>query len=246
MHDELTGETRTDSLSQLVYDRIRHAILDNVYAPGMRLREREVAADLAVSRVPVREAWPRLETAGLIRLDGRRGAVVTHITEDDLIELYDLRSVIEPLAARLAATRIAGEQRKLLDNLLERADDALATDDLEKFTHRNTEIHEMIVDLAGSRLLRRTRAPLEDRTARVNSVTLDVSPQMRHQEHSTLVAAIIKGNAELAASAAFIHVELGRERNLAALQDHPHFRPAPQTKARRSGTKASTKTDSGS
>lgn len=221
------------ALSQVAYERIRQDIFDCRYDAGDRLREREVSEAMQMSRIPVREAFPRLETGGLIRMDGRRGAIVTHITTEGVHELYDLRGVIEPFVARMAADRITPASGDRLLAALGQAEDALASGDVSAFDEANSAIHRTIGDVTHSDLLERTVAPLADRTARLSSVTLAADPQDRHREHRVLVSAIVGGNRDLAASAAFTHVELGRERTLAALATHPHFLPPGSSMPRR-------------
>jgi DNA-binding GntR family transcriptional regulator len=81
---------------------LRRAILEGVLPPGERLRQETLAAELGVSRIPLRDAFRRLEAEGLIRIDGRRGARVASLTSADVHELYELRRLIEVHCLRLA------------------------------------------------------------------------------------------------------------------------------------------------
>ena len=84
---------------------IRQAILDGRLEPGSRLKEEELARELGISRTPVREALLMLQAEGLIETTPNRGAVVRTHDADDLIDLYQLRALLEGYAARQAATR---------------------------------------------------------------------------------------------------------------------------------------------
>jgi DNA-binding GntR family transcriptional regulator len=81
---------------------LRRAILEGVLPPGERLRQETLAAELGISRIPLRDAFRRLEAEGLIRIDGRRGARVASLTAEDVVELYELRRLIEVHCIRLA------------------------------------------------------------------------------------------------------------------------------------------------
>src|SRR5947199_9689795 len=85
---------------------IRQAILDGRLEPGSRLKEEELARELGISRTPVREALLVLQAEGLIETTPNRGAVVVTHDADDLIDLYQLRALLEGHAARQAASRV--------------------------------------------------------------------------------------------------------------------------------------------
>ncbi|MDV8001484.1 GntR family transcriptional regulator [Rhodococcus sp. IEGM 1408] len=230
------GTTTTrpdDSSSELnlvdrVYRRLRSDIIDARIDAGTPLRERELAERLQVSRVPVREALPRLEAGGFVRIEPRRPAVVTHVSFDDLDELFELRGPIEATVARLAAARVAegADPAALLAILAEARsalDDHTHDDAHEHFMCCNGQLHAEIVALAGNPLLDRVMAPLADRTDRLNGVSQHHDRESRHEEHVFLVEAITTGNADLAGSCAVVHIERERRRAMAALPSHPHF-----------------------
>lgn len=206
-------------LSQRVHDEIRQRIIDGRLRPGDRIRERDLAEELDVSRVPIRHALPGLERGGFVHVLPRRSAVVTAITPRDVAELYDIRAVLEPLVAREAARRVAaGHAVDALDAALAAADAALAAGDHEGFSRANVAFHRGVEGLAANALLITTMAPLHDRSARLNAATLVSDPSARHREHVTLRHAIAGGRVDLAGSVAFTHVELGRARTVEAVE----------------------------
>lgn len=216
------------NLVDRVYSRLRGDIIEARLDAGTPLRERELAERLQVSRVPIREALPRLEAGGFVRIEPRRPAVVTHVSFDDLDELFELRGPIEATVARLAAARVAeGADPAALLALLADARSALdgeSTGDAHQhFMCCNGLLHAEIVRLAGNPLLERVMAPLADRTDRLNGVSQHHDRESRHEEHVLLVEAITTGNAELAGSCAVVHIERERRRAMAALPAHPHF-----------------------
>lgn len=96
---------KQNDLSQEVANRIREAILQGRLAPGERLREAELAANLEVSRGPIREALTQLEHEGLVLTQRNRGASVARLSADDAEEVKSLRLAIERLAVQLAVSR---------------------------------------------------------------------------------------------------------------------------------------------
>jgi DNA-binding GntR family transcriptional regulator len=93
---------------------LRRAILTGVLAPGDLLRQEVLAAQLGVSRIPLRDAFRRLEAEGLIEIDGRRGARVTSLSTEDVAELYELRRMLEVHCIRLAIRNLTDEGAEAL------------------------------------------------------------------------------------------------------------------------------------
>src|ERR1700678_1509252 len=88
------------SLPDVVYRSVRDAILNGLFAPGQMLRQEEVASRLGVSRSPLREALPRLEAEGIVVLHPRRGYAVASLELEEIVEAFDLRSLLESELAR--------------------------------------------------------------------------------------------------------------------------------------------------
>jgi len=79
---------------------LRHAIVTGVLVPGESIRQDRVAADLEVSKIPVREALTKLESEGLVRFQRNRGAEVTPLSQEEMEEVFELRKQLECLALR--------------------------------------------------------------------------------------------------------------------------------------------------
>lgn len=113
------------SLADDVSDRLREAIMRGQFAPGQRLREEWIAATMDVSRGPVREALALLERENLVVVRRNRGAIVAHLTRQDLDEVYSLRLAIERLAVRWAADRATEEDFDRIESVLDEFTTAL-------------------------------------------------------------------------------------------------------------------------
>jgi DNA-binding GntR family transcriptional regulator len=127
-----------------VRDELQHAILEGVLQPGERLRAEALAQRFGTSRTPVREALLQLEAQGLVEVEPNRGAVVRAFDAADLLDLYELRALLEPAAAARAATRIEDEQ---IEQLTELTDDDASP---ERQMAANEQFHRIIVEAAGS------------------------------------------------------------------------------------------------
>lgn len=131
-------------------DRLRRRIVAGTLLPGDRLGEAELAAELGVSRTPVREALRTLAAQGLVEVLPNRGARVTAWTPEDLSEVYELRIVLESHAARRAATTATPATLTVLAEACDRMESAVAGDRLDDLTEWNRRFHQEIVSAARS------------------------------------------------------------------------------------------------
>lgn len=148
------------TLAQTVTDQLRTALLEGRFAPDEKLQEESLSASLNVSRTPVRSALHSLATEGLLDYIPNRGYRVRSLDTDRLTSIFDLRGVLEGLAARLAAERgmdetIAAEYRSALaegDHLIGKG--RLVAADRNRFGEVNARIHEAVLLAADNRMLR--------------------------------------------------------------------------------------------
>lgn len=218
------GGLPDSTLAAQAYVMVRQRIVSGDYPPGTRLTERNLAEELGVSRVPLREALPQLEADGFITTSIRRGATVTQLTMRDIVELFDVRIGMEVHAAKLAAQRARlGGSTESLALVMSRADEVLVRGDPTEITSTNAHLHEEIVRLSNNALLAAMMRPLVGRMRWVFTMTADRDPTVQCREHHELVDAIRAGDQDLAAALAYAHVERGREPTIAALRS---FLPA--------------------
>ena len=206
------------SLSTKIYEVLRERIIEGAIAAGERIRERELAEELGVSRIPVREALPRLESEGFIRIVPRRGAIVTNMSMRDIEELFQVRSSLEVLAARLAAEACAsGTSGDRLIRLQRQSEKATKARDDRAIAAANSALHEEILAVSGNELLISMMGPINGRVRRLFRITSDRDQQILCDEHRDLCQAIINGQPDLAASLAHFHVEKSRTDTMALL-----------------------------
>lgn len=207
-------------LPERVYAALREMVISGRFPPGVRLVERELAEVLQVSRVPFRQALPRLEADGFVALLPRRGAIVRQWTLRDVSELFAVRESLEPLAARLAAERIAADPSVSLSVLRDcvlQARQALVAGDDHRAAAANVAFHREIVVLADNALLSRLLQPLDGRMEWLFRMTADRDLDVQCREHEQLFTALGSGDPALASSLAYVHVAAGRAPSLRSL-----------------------------
>lgn len=132
------------SAADVAYWTVRDAIRTGAIRSGERLIEVELAEALAMSRTPVREALRRLEVEKLIENLPRRGLVVPTITLDDLVEIFEIREVLEGLAARRAAQRIGPAEVEAMRVAVERTEAAWREEDLHALSEGSRAFHDLL------------------------------------------------------------------------------------------------------
>lgn len=201
------------------YSEIRNQIISGDLPPGTRLRERDLAEELGVSRIPIREALSHLEADGFVTSQSHRGAIVTELTLRDVQELFDVRLGVEVHASKLAAQRVAdGANPAAVREAMARAERALAGADAGLIAESNAELHETIVALAGNSLLTAMMRSVFGRDRWIFRMTSDRDPMVACAEHRELCDAICAGDAEFTAATAYAHIERGRKPTLETLR----------------------------
>ncbi len=201
------------------YEKIYQRIVEGLYLPGQRLIEQRIAEELKVSRTPVREAFRRLETAGLIVAERNRGAVVRAVTRQEVVDLYELRSRLEALATERAAVRASEDELSLMEEAVDGFGLAVALakpsdqDSVREVASWNKRFHEQIVTSARHKrleeLLRLTvDAPLVFRSFQRFSHDDYVRSD---QFHRLIFNALRAGDAGRAGRLMAEHIDQGRD-----------------------------------
>jgi DNA-binding GntR family transcriptional regulator len=211
------------SLVESAYQTMRRKILDNVWPPGHRALEQELAHELGMSRTPVREALIRLQKEGLVEVIPRHGMSVLPVSADDMRDIYEMLTALESTAAELAVRRTPSEAQ--LKPLLDASSDmraALKADDLDAWAAADERFHQHLVALSGNRLLIDAVQNCWDRAHRARMVTLRMRPMPTHstREHMEVVENIRAGNAHAAFEAHRAHRERGSRELLAILEQY--------------------------
>jgi DNA-binding GntR family transcriptional regulator len=218
------GRSANQSRAGQVLDTLRQAIRVGRYAPGERMRETQVAAALGVSRTPVREAFRQLQADGLLTMEPWRGVVVAKMDQQQMVELYAMRQVLEASAAGLAARHAAASQIAVLQDLLDASE---GETDAERLADLNRQFHQGIYDAAHNRFLLKALNALSDSMALLPSTTYALAgrPESALAEHRELLAAIESRDAEAAERAARAHIAQAERARLKVIMQWEHNRP---------------------
>ncbi|MEE4543144.1 GntR family transcriptional regulator [Streptomyces sp. V4-01] len=216
MSDALTHSSKfrpgsLPSRTEAVLDAVKHGILVGELKPGQPLVETELAARLGVSKTPVREALKTLAGSGLVIMSPYKGASVREVDQALARSVYDMRLLLEPVAA----VRTAVEARSswaAAESALDRAD--RAADSAER-SLANRDFHRVLYAGCGNPLLVSALDELRDQTALVSSAAWAVRPswEMEAQEHRAILHAAQSGNADLVGDLLRDHISAFVARN---------------------------------
>jgi len=197
---------RTRSRADFVYESLRDAISEGRIACGERVREEEIARNLGVSRTPVREALQRLHERGLLIFGAGRGLVVAELSQQQVVELYSMREILEGSAARFAAQHATAPEIAMLYRIQQELN--AAAHDPALVVALNRRFHRAIYEAAHNRYLMQTLDNLHDSFALLHSNTSRLTRRRREsdQEHRNIIAAIEKHDPDLAEKAAREHI----------------------------------------
>ncbi len=189
------SETTTNSLAESVYTRLKEEILMGQLPSGTSLTEKDLAERLNISRTPIREALRRLQEDGLVEIKHGRGAWVRQVSFRDIVEVYEIRELVEPYAARLAASHLSPECAQRLRQMLDTFREPTLTVDLSRRWQIDAQLHDVILEAAGNALLRAMIWELRMRTERAFTYIADQRLEMFRQEHIVLIQTILNGDA---------------------------------------------------
>ncbi|MGW7533892.1 GntR family transcriptional regulator [Amycolatopsis sp. NPDC054798] len=196
------------SESERVTEQLRDEILDGTRAPGSKLVERDLAAEMGVSRVPVRDALRALGNEGLVTPRPRSWSVVREFTASDVADLNEVRTAFEGLTFRLAAQRRTREGlarlREVLDEELRaaRAGDAVAA------RRAAADFHEVVTSLSANELLGELERTLRSRMRWLLGQHDDLEAMAA--EHELLYEAIVDRDVERVERLVLAHLATGR------------------------------------
>ena len=211
-------------MPEAVYQQLKTAILRGVFRPGQTLRQEDVARQLGVSRGPLREALPKLEAEGMIIATPHRGCTVVSLAPAEIMEIFELRAMLEASLAKAAARKkepnavrrlreIASTMRSLEVSTNEAADH-------QRWFDLNYELHDILLAVAGRRhhlrVLQIVRA-LAEPYIRME-IGLARSFAEAQDEHEGLIDAFAAGDCETLEKLTREHVQRTAQRIIEALR----------------------------
>jgi DNA-binding GntR family transcriptional regulator len=205
-----TSKASVRTVVEYALETLRSGIKEGRYAPGQRLIEADLVRELGVSRGPVREALHRLAGVGLVMIEPHRGVVVRRLSRKDVETLYEVREVIEGLAARLATKNVKERKGvKQLRALRQKMRKAHRNKDVATYMEVNEELHQKIVELSDNSWLEHLVDHMHLHTFRLGFAQLMVRLEdmgASEEEHEKVIQAILDGDAQKAERAMRTHV----------------------------------------
>ncbi|MDK2784913.1 MAG: hypothetical protein PWQ41_221 [Bacillota bacterium] len=210
------------TLGEQLFVCLKEAILANQYRPGEELPIEKLAGEYGVSNTPVREALARLANVGLVNIIPNKGAVVAPITERDIQDVWEVRRLLEPYGAALAAERCSEEE---LDLLVTELEEVLAhPEDFAAYTRVSFEVHALFYKHLANRLLRELLEKVNIHSIRIRSFVEGSRKSVREEivrqvarEHLDIVEALRRRDAEEASRRIREHLGAGERRLLGVL-----------------------------
>jgi DNA-binding GntR family transcriptional regulator len=202
-----------------VYEELKAAIVDLRLAPGDPLREATLAGQLGVSKTPIREALTRLEQEGLVETTSFKGAVVTGYSRQDLIEIYELRELLENVAARAAAESMSEADLARLSLISRESRKLKRSNDAAGLAALLSEFDDVVFDQVRNSRIRALLENLRAHLTRIGLLTAEIPGRIDASvdEHEKIVAAIVAHDPELAEQQMSQHIRSVRDDQLQAL-----------------------------
>ncbi|MFI6941450.1 GntR family transcriptional regulator [Streptomyces sp. NPDC050418] len=204
-----TASLKQPPAAERVYQHVKQAVLDRRYEGGTLLTEGELAADVGVSRTPVREALLKLEVEGLLKLYPKKGALVLPVSAQEIADVVETRLLVEEHAVRKA---VPAPPRLIarLEELLARQREQAEAGDYAAAAQSDRCFHAEIVRSGGNEILSRLYDQLRDRQLRMGIAVMHSHPDRTAKtlgEHSEILEALRAGETD--AAVAVIHRHIG-------------------------------------
>lgn len=226
---------RPESLSGSVLKRLREAIVLGDFELGQPLSERQLAELLEVSKTPVREAMAQLRLEGLIRILPQRGAFVFTLSQQEVVEICELRQALETSALRAAMERNPARFAEALAIVVQRMRKARAREDVKAYLNEDTRFHECFFDHCGNSLMAQNYGMFVGKIAALRT-HLAHKPQhteLSFREHEDMLDAVSRGDSVFALNVLDVHIARTKETYSAGVTD---IAAADRPASRRTGT----------
>ncbi len=217
------------SIAEKAYQRLRLAIVECRLVPGQRLTEASIAQKLQVGETPAREAMRRLVLEGLVRVAPRHGYAVAPITLRDVHELFELRLLIEPAMAGMAALNSPSSAVEQLRKVGRVGYADHNQDTVRRFLRANSDFHAHVAELSGNRRVAQLLRQLLSESERLINFGMLAHPQSETtvDEHEKLLEALISRDADSARAIIEHHITTTRQMVVESLIANTNLREIP-------------------
>ena len=204
-----------ENLDYKVYRQLKSMILDQHLRPGSKILQEKLANDMGISRTPLVNALKKLEHEQLITAIPRRGFSVRHFSKEEMIHIFELREVLEGLAARRASICISKDQIQTLQGFFKRSRIADTAESVERYAEEDRRFHYFLIEIGGDALLSRI---LDTDSVITFSYLVGFRgglvrpPKETLPEHLAIIQAITQRDPEKAEQAARLHLRRSWEK----------------------------------
>jgi len=202
------------NLRDQIYEIIRGMILRREIGPGNKIIEENLARKIGVSRTPLREVLLRLESEGIVQIIPRRGAFIREKSKEQIIEVLEIREVLEGLVTRLASQNIDGATLKKIKGKLSAIRDMPdEKENLIKFTHADEEFHAQLLHACRNEMLKNMMETINTHLQfiRLRTVVLPGRARRTVFEHYDIISAIENKDAKKAENLMRKHIASVRD-----------------------------------
>ncbi|MGI6085783.1 MAG: GntR family transcriptional regulator [Acetivibrionales bacterium] len=210
-------------LRDVIFETLRKAIVSGDIKPGERLMEVSLANQMGVSRTPVREAIRRLEAEGLVTMIPRRGTHVSELSVKDIMDVLEVRAVLDRLATELAAKRIQPSQLKTLESIHKQYISCVEKDNMEGAIKKDVEFHDIIYAASGNPRLVAVAGSLREHIYRFRVIYMSdnlIAENVLH-EHEEILEALRESKDNVASDLAEIHIRNQMETIIKTVTEDP-------------------------
>jgi DNA-binding GntR family transcriptional regulator len=203
------------NLDQKVYSQIKSMILEQNLVSGSKIYQEKLAEDLGISRTPLVNALKKLEQEHLITAIPRKGFYVRAFSRDEMVYIFELREVLEGLAARRASLRISAGQIQQFQNIFNGLKTSEAEGNVDKYAKEDRRFHHFLIKIGGDDLLSNM---LETYSVITFSYLVKFRgglvrpPRETLPEHLAIIEAILRKDPEMAEQAVRLHFRRSREK----------------------------------
>ena len=206
-------------LTDRAYERIKHDVITCVLAPGIEVSEPQLCLQYRLGKAPVRMALIRLAHDGLVRAIPRRGYRISPVTLKDIQDIFELRLMLEPLAARMAAGKIDTHRARALEAATGNGYLMHDARSIASFLDANKAFHVAIAETTGNARLSSMITQLHDQMTRLLHLGLGLRNRSNEMqlEQRALLKALVRGNGDSAERLAREQIEAARSMVLSAV-----------------------------
>lgn len=204
---------KVSTIKEQVYNIIKTDILNGEIKPGEKLQEKDISKNLNVSRSPVREALKELAGEGLVENIPNKGTFVKKLEVKEVMDLFDLRVILEQYAMKKAVEEASTEDLNELDEIFDRLEESHHQGDLNKYIKIDTELHNMFFQLSGNLTMLNIVENITTLLQPFRVMSLFDKKRFKDSltEHSNMIKALKERDYEKAWHYNSIHLKLAKE-----------------------------------